>query len=330
YGHRCRRHGPSQPARGGRRARRDFDSAGDRDLHDDRPGGKADRRGAAGGIVGSEFVTVDIVTIFPAMVQAPLAAGIVGRAIERGTLDVKVRDLRDFTTDRHRVVDDVPYGGGPGMVLKPDPFFRALDAIETDRVGPLTVILTSPQGKRFTQVDAQRLSGQPHLVLLCGRYEGFDDRIRQRVTDEISIGDYVLSGGELAALVVVDAVARLVPGVVGDEQSVAEDSFSRGLLDFPQFTRPPEIACRGGAGNAGSATASAERVLKVPDVLLSGNHAEIRRWRKRQAVARTLERRPDLLDGAVLDEEEKQILRELQDGRSAELQKGQARNHGRD
>jgi len=275
-------------------------------------------------------VTVDIVTIFPAMVQAPLAAGIVGRAIERGTLDVKVRDLRDFTTDRHRVVDDVPYGGGPGMVLKPDPFFRALDAIETDRGGPLTVILTSPQGKRFTQVDAQRLSGQRHLVLLCGRYEGFDDRIRQRVTDEISIGDYVLSGGELAALVVVDAVARLVPGVVGDEQSVAEDSFSRGLLDFPQFTRPPEIACRGGAGNAGSATASAERVLKVPDVLLSGNHAEIRRWRKRQAVARTLERRPDLLDGAVLDEEEKQILRELQDGRSAELQKGQARNHGRD
>ena len=275
-------------------------------------------------------MTVDIVTIFPAMVQAPLAAGIVGRAIERGTLDVKVRDLRDFTTDRHRVVDDVPYGGGPGMVLKPDPFFRALDAIETDRGGPLTVILTSPQGKRFTQVDAQRLSGQRHLVLLCGRYEGFDDRIRQRVTDEISIGDYVLSGGELAALVVVDAVARLVPGVVGDEQSVAEDSFSRGLLDFPQFTRPPEIACRGGAGNAGSATASAERVLKVPDVLLSGNHAEIRRWRKRQAVARTLERRPDLLDGAVLDEEEKQILRELQDGRAAELQKGQARNHGRD
>ena len=275
-------------------------------------------------------MTVDIVTIFPAMVQAPLAAGIVGRAIERGTLDVKVRDLRDFTTDRHRVVDDVPYGGGPGMVLKPDPFFRALDAIEADRGGPLTVILTSPQGKRFTQADVQRLSGQRHLVLLCGRYEGFDDRIRERVTDEVSIGDYVLSGGELAALVVVDAVARLVPGVVGDEQSVVEDSFSRGLLDFPQFTRPPEIACRGGAGTGGSATASAERVLRVPDVLLSGNHAEIRRWRKRQAVARTLERRPDLLDVAVLDEEEKQILRELQDGRVAGLQKGQARNHGRD
>ena len=255
-------------------------------------------------------MTVDIVTIFPAMVQAPLAAGIVGRAIERGTLDVKVRDLRDFTTDRHRVVDDVPYGGGPGMVLKPDPFFRALDAIETDRVGPLTVILTSPQGKRFTQVDAQRLSGQPHLVLLCGRYEGFDDRVRERVTDELSIGDYVLTGGELAALVILDAVARFVPGVVGDEQSVAEDSFSRGLLDFPQYTRPAEVA---GPDRSGPG-------LKVPDVLLSGHHGEIRRWRKREAVSRTLERRPDLLAGADLDEEEQEILRELQNRRTAELQ----------
>src|SRR3982751_4123350 len=139
-------------------------------------------------------MTFDIVTIFPAMIEQPLAAGIIGRAIERGTLDVKVRDLRDFTTDRHRVVDDVPYGGGPGMLLKPDPIFRALDAIESDRGVPLTVILTSPQGRRFTQVDAQRLGRQPHLVLLCGRYEGFDDRVRARVTEEISIGDYVLSG----------------------------------------------------------------------------------------------------------------------------------------
>ena len=275
-------------------------------------------------------MTVDIVTIFPAMVQAPLAAGIVGRAIERGTLDVKVRDLRDFTTDRHRVVDDVPYGGGPGMVMKAEPFLKAVESLTVAARERRAIVLLSPRGGRFDQATAARFASLRHLVLLCGRYEGFDDRIRQRVTDEISIGDYVLSGGELAALVVVDAVARLVPGVVGDEQSVAEDSFSRGLLDFPQFTRPPEIACRGGAGDAASATASAERVLKVPDVLLSGNHAEIRRWRKRQAVARTLERRPDLLDGAVLDEEEKQILRELQDGRSAELQKGQARNHGRD
>lgn len=242
--------------------------------------------------------TVDIVTIFPAMVAEPLKAGVLGRAIDRGTLDVKVRDLRDFTTDRHRVVDDVPYGGGPGMVLKPDPFFRALDAIEAERGAPLTVVLTSPQGRRFTQVEAQRLSRQAHLVLLCGRYEGFDDRVRERVTDELSVGDYVLSGGELPALVIFDAVARLVPGVVGDEQSVAEDSFSRGLLDFPQYTRPPEI-----------------EHLRVPDVLLSGNHAEIRRWRKREALARTLERRPDLLAGAVLDEEEKELLKELQHGR---------------
>ena len=239
-------------------------------------------------------MTVDIVTIFPAMIEQPLAAGILGRAIERGTLDVKVRDLRDFTTDRHRVVDDVPYGGGPGMVLKPDPIFRALDAISAERGTPLTVIMTSPQGRRFTQAEAERLSRLAHIVLLCGRYEGFDERVRERVTEELSIGDYVLTGGELPALVVLDAVARFVPGVVGDEQSVAQDSFSRGLLDHPQYTRPPEIDA-----------------LRVPDVLMSGNHGEIRRWRKRAALSRTLERRPDLLDAAALDEEEEQMLREL-------------------
>src|SRR5258708_31595337 len=253
------------------------------------------------------MASFDIVTIFPAMIEQPLGAGIVGRAVSSGLLDVKVRDLRDFTTDRHRVVDDVPYGGGPGMVLKPGPIFRALDAIATERGTPLNVVLTSPQGSRFTHGEAQRLSGLDHLVLLCGRYEGFDDRVRERVTDGLSIGDYVLTGGELPALVILDAVARFVPGVVGDEQSVVEDSFSRGLLDFPQFTRPAEIGD-----------------LRVPDVLLSGNHAEIRRWRKREALARTLERRPDLLTDASLDEEEKQILRELQDGRIAELQKGKA------
>ena len=240
------------------------------------------------------MATFDIVTIFPAMIEQPLAAGVLGRAIDRGTLDVKVRDLRDFTTDRHRVVDDVPYGGGPGMVLKPDPIFRALDAIEAARGKPLTVIMTSPQGRQFTQAEAERLSRLPHIVLLCGRYEGFDDRVRERVTEELSIGDYVLTGGELPALVILDAVARFVPGVVGDEQSVADDSFSRGLLDFPQFMRPAEIDALG-----------------VPDVLLSGNHAEIRRWRKREALTRTLERRPDLLAGATLDEEEQEILREL-------------------
>jgi len=257
-------------------------------------------------------MTVDLVTIFPAMIEQPLATGVLGRAIDRGTLDVKVRDLRDFTIDRHRVVDDVPYGGGPGMVLKPEPLFRALDAIEGERGRPLTVVLTSPQGRRFTQAEAQRLSEVEHLVLLCGRYEGIDERVRERVSEEISIGDYVLSGGELPALVILDAVARLVPGVVGDEQSVAEDSFSRGLLDFPQYTRPAEVAIGGSAGRAGPA------VLKVPDVLMSGNHGDIRRWRKREAVSRTLERRPDLLAGAELDEEEQEILRELKgakDGR---------------
>src|SRR5438552_14006718 len=239
-------------------------------------------------------MTFDVVTIFPAMIEQALAAGVLGRAIERGLLDVRIRDLRDFTTDRHRVVDDVPYGGGPGMVLKPEPIFRALDAIEAERGAPLTVVLTSPQGTCFTQAEARRFSEAPHLVVLCGRYEGFDDRVRARVTDEVSIGDYVLTGGELPALVVVDAVARLVPGVVGDEQSVEDDSFSRGLLDFPQYTRPAEY-----------------ETLRVPDVLLSGNHAEIRRWRKREAVTRTLERRPDLLAAASLDEEEEEILREL-------------------
>jgi tRNA (guanine37-N1)-methyltransferase len=279
-------------------------------------------------------MTFDIVTIFPAMIEQPLAAGIVGRAIDRGTLDVKVRDLRDFTTDRHRVVDDIPYGGGPGMVLKPEPIFRALDAIEAERGAPLTVVMTSPQGRRFTQAEAQRLSGVAHIVLLCGRYEGFDDRVRERVTEELSIGDYVLTGGELPALVILDAVARFVPGVVGDTQSVAEGSFSRGLLDFPQFTRPAEVrspastsgsigSTSGSAGSTpgsagstpGSASLSGERVLRVPDVLLSGNHAEIRRWRKREALSRTLSRRPDLLDGATLDEEEIELLRELKGAR---------------
>ena len=179
----------------------------------------------------------DIVTIFPAMVQQALEVGVLGRAIGRGTIAVAVHDLRAFTTDRHHVVDDVPYGGGPGMVLKPEPLFRALDAIgeaakQSGAAGP-RVVLTSPQGAPFGQRVAERLSTVQHLVLLCGRYEGVDERVRSRVDEELSIGDYVLSGGELPALVMVDAIARLVPGVVGDEQSVVEESFSRGLLDFP-------------------------------------------------------------------------------------------------
>lgn len=240
----------------------------------------------------------DVVTIFPAMVQQAVGAGILGRAIERGTIAVVVHDLRDFTTDRHRVVDDVPYGGGPGMVLKPEPLMRALDAIgEADSVRP-TVLLTSPQGTPLTQAVADRLRRAPRIAILCGRYEGVDERVRTRVDEEISIGDYVVSGGELPALVIIDAVARLVPGVVGDEQSVADDSFSRGLLDFPQYTRPAEVATGGST-------------LKVPEVLLSGNHADIRRWRKREALSRTLARRPDLLGQAELDDEERTLLSEL-------------------
>ena len=239
----------------------------------------------------------DIVTIFPAMVEQALGAGaggVVGRAIERGAVKVAVRDLRSYTTDRHRVVDDVPYGGGPGMVLKPEPLFRAIAAVEAESGSRPIVLLTSPQGTRLTQDVVERLSRVPHLLILCGRYEGVDERVRARVDEEISIGDYVLSGGELAALVIVDAVARLVPGVVGDAQSVVEESFNRGLLDFPQYTRPAEI-----------------EALKVPEVLMSGNHAEIRRWRKRESLARTLARRPDLLGTAALDAEEQEILLEL-------------------
>src|SRR5262245_36791 len=240
----------------------------------------------------------DIVTIFPAMIEHALKVGVVGRAIDEGVLQVRVHDLRSFTSDRHHVVDDVPYGGGPGMLLKPEPLLKAVEDIELQSGARPTVILTSPQGGRFDQEVARRLSRLSHLVVLCGRYEGVDERVRSRVDEEISIGDYVVSGGELPALVIVDAVARLVPGVVGDQQSVAEESFSRGLLDFPQYTRPAAIA-----------DASGE--LVVPDVLLSGNHREIRRWRKRAALLRTLDRRPDLLETAALDDEEQEILRGL-------------------
>lgn len=260
-------------------------------------------------------MTFDIVTIFPAMVEAALAVGVVGRAIERGTVTLRVHDLRAFTFDRHHVVDDVPYGGGPGMVMKPEPWFRALTAVSRGQPERPHVVLTSPQGRRFTQDVARELSERAHIVLLCGRYEGIDERVRTRVDEELSIGDYVLSGGELPALVVVDTVARLIPGVVGDEQSVADDSFNRGLLDFPHYTRPAELwpdrLEDRDAGSAAQTNEAADAGLKVPAVLLSGNHAAIRRWRKREAIARTLERRPDLLAAAALDDEEREILRDL-------------------
>ena len=238
---------------------------------------------------------IDIVTIFPAMVKGPLAEGIVGRAIDRGLLDVRVHDLRDYTTDRHRVVDDMPFGGGPGMVLKPEPIFAAVDRISAERGAPGSIILTSPDGERLTHSVAQRLSALEHLVVICGRYEGVDERVRTALaTETLSVGDYVLSGGELPALVIVDAVARFVPGVVGDEQSVARDTFARGLLDYPQYTRPAEF-----------------RGMPVPDVLLSGHHAEIEKWRRREALKRTAERRPELLNEAALDAADTKLLQEL-------------------
>ena len=245
---------------------------------------------------------IDVVTIFPKMVEAGLAEGVVGRAKTAGVLDIVVHNLRDFTTDKHHVVDDVPFGGGPGMVLKPEPLFRAVERIRDERGAPGAVVLTSPDGAKLTQAAAERLRRAGHVVVLCGRYEGVDERVRADLaTEEISIGDYVLSGGELPALVIVDAVARLVPGVVGDEQSVARDTFARGLLDFPQYTRPAEFA-----GHA------------VPPVLLSGHHREIERWRRREALARTLERRPDLLAEAELDAADRSILDELRKRRGAE------------
>ena len=229
------------------------------------------------------------------MVEAGLAEGVVSRAIDRGLLDVQVHDLRAYTSDRHRSVDDTPYGGGPGMVMKPEPLSRAVEDITARRGIPGAVVLLSPQGRRFTQAEAARMSRLRHVALLCGRYEGMDDRIRTLVaTEELSIGDYVLSGGELPALVVVDAISRLVPGVVGDSRSVDEDSFSRGLLDYPHYTRPSEFSGH-----------------KVPEVLLSGHHEEVRLWRKKTAIRRTLERRPELLDTAALDDEERAMLDEI-------------------
>ncbi len=237
---------------------------------------------------------VDIVTIFPEAF-APLGLSLVGRARERGLLRIVVWDLRDFTTDRHRQVDDAPYGGGAGMVMKPEPFFAAVEAIRA-QVSPTAsrILLTSPQGARLTHDLAQALAGEPHLIVLCGHYEGIDERVRLGLTtEEISIGDYVLTGGELAAMVIVDAVARFVPGVIGDAASVAADSFAEGLLDYPQYTRPAEF-----------------RGMTVPEVLLSGNHAAIRRWRRAQQVRRTIERRPDLLRREALSDDDRRVLDE--------------------
>ncbi len=245
---------------------------------------------------------LDVITIFPKMVRALVAEGIIGRAIAEGILNIAVHDLRDYTDDRHRVVDDTPYGGGPGMVLKPEPIFLAVEAIRASRGGLDSLIVTSPQGRVFTQAEAARLAGLSHVAIVCGRYEGVDERVSEGLgAEELSIGDYVLSGGEAAALVIVDAVARLVPGVVGDPASIEDESFTRGLLHFPQYTRPAVFRDR-----------------KVPEVLMSGHHGDIRAWRRREALRRTLDRRPDLLKDAQLDGEQRAVLGALR----AERMKG--------
>lgn len=235
---------------------------------------------------------IDVLTLFPDMFS-PLDYSIVGRARERGVVDVRLTNIRDFATDKHRIVDDTPYGGGPGMVMKPEPLFDAIDSV---RDGAEHVVLLDPQGIPFTQARAWELAQKRHLVLVCGHYEGVDERVRSVVNEELSIGDYVLTGGELAALVVVDAVTRLLPGALGEERSAQEDSFEGNLLDHPHYTRPASY-----------------RGMDVPEVLLSGHHEQIRRWRRREALRRTWLRRPDLLQRAELDDEDKRMLEELQD-----------------
>ena len=219
---------------------------------------------------------IDVLTLFPAMFAGPLDESIIKRAREAGRLDLAIYNLRDYAHDRHRTVDDRPFGGGPGMLLKPEPIFEAVESLARENT---RVILLSPSGRPFTQAIAQELAGLEHLLLVSGHYEGFDERVREQLADdELSIGDYVLTNGALPVMVVVDAVTRLLPGVLGDENSARDDSFSQGLLEYPQYTRPAEF-----------------RGAKVPEVLLSGNHAEIARWRAEQARLRTRERRPDLL-----------------------------------
>jgi tRNA (guanine37-N1)-methyltransferase len=221
-------------------------------------------------------MTIDILTLFPEVCCAPLNESMMKRAQKSGALELRIHNLRDWTTDKHHVVDDSPFGGGQGMVMKPEPIFAAVESLRTENS---CVVLMSPQGRRFTQAVASEFSARQHLIIICGHYEGIDHRVIEHLVDaEISIGDYVLTNGAIAAVIFVDAVVRLLPGVLGHDQSAADDSFSGGLLEGPQYTRPSEF-----------------RGWKVPDVLLSGNHAAIAAWRKKQALQRTREDRPDLL-----------------------------------
>ena len=238
----------------------------------------------------------DILTLFPGMFAGVLNESILKRAQERGLVSVHLHNIRDYATDRHQTTDDAPFGGGGGMVMKPEPLFASVESIRQEAQVP--VILLSPQGRLFTQALAAELGRQPRLILICGRYEGVDERVREHlVTDEISIGDYVLSGGELAAMVLVEAITRLLPGALGDPGAVFEDSHARGLLEYPHYTRPAVF-----------------RGWEVPEVLRAGNHAEITRWRREQALRRTWERRPELLDKAQLTEQDRAFLAQLVQG----------------
>jgi tRNA (guanine37-N1)-methyltransferase len=240
---------------------------------------------------------IDILTLFPEMFKGPFRESIIKRAVERGLVEISIHNIRDFSADRHHVVDDYPYGGGAGMVMKPEPLFAAVEGVlsplSEEEKSCLPIILLTPQGRLFSQEAAQELSTRKRVLLICGHYEGVDERVREHLaTDEISIGDYVLTGGELPAMVVVDAVVRLLPGVLGSLESAAEESHAAGLLEYPQYTRPVDF-----------------RGWRVPDILLSGHHAEIAKWRRHESLRRTFERRPDLLDKARLSDKEKELIR---------------------
>jgi tRNA (guanine37-N1)-methyltransferase len=244
----------------------------------------------------------DVLTLFPPIFASPLQESILKRAIDAGRLTVAVRNIRDYATGKHHVTDDVPYGGGGGMVMKPEPIFAAAEAaLSRDPAARPPIVLLSPQGRLFTQSVARELAEQDWIVLICGRYEGVDERVRQYLaTDEISIGDYVLTGGELPALVMIDAVTRLLPGVLGDPGATMDDSHADGLLEYPHYTRPADFQ-----GHA------------VPDVLVSGHHAQVARWRREQSLRRTWERRPDLLTQARLAQADREFLARLAQGNEA-------------
>jgi tRNA (guanine37-N1)-methyltransferase len=240
---------------------------------------------------------IDILTLFPEMFRGPFEAGIVGRAIEAGLVEIAVHNIRDYAEDRHQVVDDYPYGGGPGMVMKPEPIFGAVESVRAMAAEPGRVVLLTPQGRLLEHQVAAEISRVSRLILLCGHYEGVDERVREHlVDDEVSIGDYVLSGGEIPAMVVVDAVVRRLPGALGSGVSLEEESHAQGLLEYPQYTRPAEF-----------------QGWRVPEVLLSGHHAEIARWRREQSVLRTARRRPDLLARASLSGEERRMVSSVED-----------------